>query len=236
MANLLSYLALCRVSNLPTVWSNAAAAALLCSAPVSGSALCTLIASLSFFYTGGMALNDLCDAQYDRVHRPERPIAAGRITLNEARLATFLLFAAGSAGLATLPRAGAAAGAAAALFAVIVLYDLYHKGNPLSVLLMAGCRFLVYLVAGLGLAGELNRPLLALGLIQFGYIILLSLAARYENLLPRLPYPPIPLLIAAICLVDGAFLSIWFTNYLWLLAGAAGMLATLFGQRYVRGD
>ena len=53
-------------------------------------------------------------------------------------------------------RAGAGGGRARA-DRLIVLYDAWHKGNALSPLLMAGCRALVYVVAGFAVAAALNR-------------------------------------------------------------------------------
>ena len=120
---------------------------------------------------------------------------------------------------------------------VIVLYDLHHKGNPWSVVLMAACRFLVYLVAGFGVAGGVGRAVVLLALIQFCYIALVSVVARLEGRWHnRFPYPLIPPLLAAICLVDGGFLCIALGSPAWILVGACGMLLTLAGQKWVRGD
>jgi len=237
MTALRTYLTLFRVSNLPTVWSNVLAAVLLSGGPFSWGALLTLVLSLSLLYSGGMALNDLCDAAVDRVQRPDRPIPSGRIGMREVQTLTALLFACALALLGTLPFGARAAGAGALLIGVIVLYDLHHKGNPWSVLLMAGCRLLVYLVAGFGVAGQLAGAVLILGLIQFGYITLVSLVARSENRRPGgFSFPLIPLLLAAICLVDGGFLSAALGSPVWMAVGVGGMLLTMGGQRYVRGD
>src|SRR5262249_53072219 len=69
-------LVLGRVSNLPTVWSNCLAAWLLAGGgPWSRLGLVAL--GSSFIYTGGMFLNDAFDIEFDRKHRPERPIISG---------------------------------------------------------------------------------------------------------------------------------------------------------------
>jgi 4-hydroxybenzoate polyprenyltransferase len=237
MTTLRTYLTLFRVSNLPTVWSNVTGAVLLSALPFSWTALASLLVSLSLLYTGGMAFNDLCDAAVDRLQRPERPLPSGRISAAEVRLVTALLFACALALLATLPHGARAAGAGVVLAGVIVLYDLHHKGNPLSVLLMAGCRFLVYVVAGFGIAGEVTGAVLVLGLIQFGYIALVSVVARLENRREGgYPFPLVPLMLAGICLIDGIALSVALGAACWLVLGIGGMLATILGQKYVRGD
>ena len=38
-------------------------------------------AAASLLYVGGTALNDAFDAEYDREHRPERPIPSGALSL-----------------------------------------------------------------------------------------------------------------------------------------------------------
>jgi hypothetical protein len=77
--NLSLFLRLGRVSNLPTVWSNVLAGALLSGAAFHVNQLLVLCAAFSAFYVGGMFLNDAFDAEYDAVSRPERPIPRGEI-------------------------------------------------------------------------------------------------------------------------------------------------------------
>src|SRR4051812_24425387 len=74
-------LALGRMANLPTVWANVLAATWLAGIRDPGTiALLSLGASL--LYVGGAALNDVCDAAFDRAHRPERAIPAGLFRQN----------------------------------------------------------------------------------------------------------------------------------------------------------
>ncbi|MBI5485643.1 MAG: hypothetical protein HY888_14465 [Deltaproteobacteria bacterium] len=127
--------------------------------------------------------------------------------------------------------------AAVVLSALIALYDVYHKGNPFSVLLMAGCRLMVYVVAASGVAGNVSGAVMLAGSIQFGYIILLSMVARQENSRPQgYPFPVIPFMLAGICLLDGVCLAVLLQSGVWLVAGAAGTVMVMAGQRYVRGD
>lgn len=234
-----SVLSLCRVSNLPTVWMNVIAASVLASQanqqPLAWGMVALLALALSAFYCGGMSLNDVCDYNWDKEHQTYRPIVSGKISLTQAKAVTVALFALGFALLWAAPyKAGLLA--ALALFAVIAIYNFWHKQNPASVLFMAGARALVFVVVALALSGTLPMWVLLAAMLQFGYTLSLTLVARHENTRAK-PYngPVIPRMIAAMALVDGALLAILAAPY-WLLVGAALSLLTRFGQRYVRGD
>ncbi|MDF1552339.1 MAG: UbiA family prenyltransferase [Deferrisomatales bacterium] len=230
-----NYLHLCRVSNLPTVWTNVLAAVVLSGAGFTLSRYLLLAGALSCFYAGGMCLNDLWDAAVDRVDKPGRPIPSGRVSLRGARALTVVLLLSGLGGLALVPHMPALA-AGAVLLLVIVLYDRYHRDCSWSVLLMAACRFLVFVVAGLGASGGLEGAVLWAGLLQFLYVLVLSLVARWEKLRQRgYGFPVIPWMLAGVSLVDGLVLAA-LAAPVWLLAGVGGAVATLAGQRYVRGD
>ena len=73
-------LALSRVSNLPTVWSNCLAGWWLGGHGNFGNCRCCFL-GVSALYTGGMFLNDAFDADFDRQRRAERPIPSGAISL-----------------------------------------------------------------------------------------------------------------------------------------------------------
>jgi 4-hydroxybenzoate polyprenyltransferase len=188
-------LVLARASNLPTVWSNVLCAVLLAGG-VSGGEFVLLLAAASLLYTGGMYLNDACDAAFDRRFRPERPIPAGAV---EARLAWGLglaMLAAGFAGFAALGRLPAAL--AALLVAAILAYDVLHKAVPFAPVLMALCRFLLLLAAaaaGGPPGGHLLWTALALG----AYVVGLSHVARRESTGGATPWwPLLPLLAPAL--------------------------------------
>jgi len=235
MRTLKAYLDLCRVSNLPTVWTNVLVACLLASGQFAPVSYLLLAFALSCFYLAGMSFNDICDVEHDRLQRPSRPIPAGRVSLRNARILTVALFATGMLLLSAAPHLnGAAAGVL--LLLAIVTYDLHHKGNPFSVLLMASCRFLVFVVAALALTGQLSVWVLVAGGVQFFYVITISLVARHENSRASpFPFPVIPAMLAGISLLDGIMMAVLF-SFPWLLAGVAGSLLTWAGQRYVRGD
>ena len=63
--NIATFLRLGRVSNLPTVWSNALAGAALAGAWPPDGRLVPLLAAMTLAYTGGMFLNDAFDRDID---------------------------------------------------------------------------------------------------------------------------------------------------------------------------
>ncbi len=229
------YLELVRAGNLPTVWTNVLTAAVLSGSGWSWGSVALLAAAMSLVYCGGMVLNDLWDAPVDRVERPERPIPSGRVSGRVAAVLAAVLLGGGAGLLWGAPhRAGFGAGLV--LVGAVVAYDRFHKGLPWSVFVMAGCRFLVFVVAGLGIAGCLRGPVLLAGLVQYLYVLALSAAARLpEGRRESLHIPGVPALIAGVSLVDGAVLLL-LAGGGWWLAGAAGAGLAWVGNRWVPGD
>lgn len=192
-----------RVSNLPTVWSNALAGFALGGAAPAPLAAAAVMAALSLLYVAGMFLNDACDHRIDARERPDRPIPAGQVTAAQAMTAgsgmmvaaLVLLFglAAGGQGGWLLPAAGSG------LAAAILVYDLDHKGNPWSPVVMGWCRALVYLVAALAAAGTPDALLLPAMLALFAHTAGLTHAARHEAAgRPGRPWPLALLAVAAL--------------------------------------
>ena len=193
--------------------------------------------SISCFYVGGMTLNDLWDRQWDRVHRPDRPIPSGRISVAMATGICLAFFGAAMASLLAAP-SGWGLPAGALLLVAIMLYDHLHKRSRLGPYLMALCRFLTYPVTALALAGQLPWPVLAGAAAQFAYVLALTLVGRSRppsGARAGRSMPLVPLLIAGISLVDGLVLALLASPWL-LLAGVAGALLTLGAQRFVPGD
>ncbi len=178
-ASVRAWLELARVSNLPTVWTNVLAAWLLSGGRGMDARLFWLLLGGSLIYAAGMILNDAADAAFDREHRPERPIPSGRVALRWAWRAGLVLLVCGAGMM--VGRAGADTGVTVALAAVVLAYDLYHKPWAGSVVLMGGCRTLLYLAAASPLQETpWNGPALLPGLVLGAYITGLSLMARRE--------------------------------------------------------
>ncbi len=196
------YLKLGRVSNLPTVWTNVLAGVVLAGGRPEPRLLVLLWSALSCFYVGGMFLNDAFDRGLDARERPERPIPSGQIGAAEVYGAGYLLLAAGILLLAAEAflfggrRSWAPAGAGAVLAGSIVLYDAWHKGNPLGPLLMGLCRMLVYAIAALSVAPGLKAPVIGAAVVLLAYLIGLTAVAKQENLKELRNLWPLPFLFA----------------------------------------
>jgi len=191
--------------------------------------------SVSLSYLGGMALNDVLDVEEDRIKKPSRPIPSGRISRSGAAIFASALFTAGLLLLFLFcNRLALIAGLA--LIAVIYLYDRLHSRSWLTVLLMASCRALVFIVSALAVAGTVRHRVEFGAAVQFLYIVALTAVARWEKAKERsFKIPPIPWMLAAISLVDGLLLAV-FINPLFLFAGLAGAALTRLLQTQVRGD
>lgn len=179
-----------RVSNLPTLWSNVLAGAVLASvgASVGASAgtgalwhpgtLFSLLLALTLFYIGGMYLNDACDADIDARERADRPIPRGDVDRLTVTLLGVAMLALGNGLLFmhSVPAGMIGLG----LVAAIAGYDWWHKQIGWSPLLMGSCRLLTYLAAALVMADTLNDAVIwgALGLAC--HVVGLTYAARQE--------------------------------------------------------
>ena len=171
-----TFLKLGRVSNLPTVWSNAIAGAVLAGVAPLGEILIVGLV-LSLFYTGGMWLNDAFDAEIDARERSNRPIPMGDVKVST-------VFAGGIAMLAVAVvlsfTMGAAAGAVGIALAVAVVpYDWLHKRTVLSPVIMGTTRFFCYVLAAAAVA-QITGPVLLGGLGLLAYVIGLTYAAKQE--------------------------------------------------------
>ena len=216
-----------RVSNLPTVGSNCFAGWLL-GGGGNLSQFVWLCGGAVLLYTGGMFLNDAVDADWDRRHRPERPIPAGRISRSSVYAGAVGLLAVG--WLLLLTAGGRAALLGLALVLAIVVYDLAHKQFAFAPVLMAGCRGLLYVTAAAG-AGGFTRLALLGALAITGYVAGLSFLARRESTDRRMLRWPLLFLLAPLGLAlvarSGAMVPL-----ATLLGGTAWFLWTAWCLRY----
>lgn len=223
-----------RVSNLPTVWTNTLAAAVLVGARELGPEFALMLLAFSLFYTGGMFLNDAFDAAVDALERPERPIPSGEIAQREVFGYGFALMAAGIALLGWIGLAPALGGLA--LAGVITFYDWNHKANPLSPVVMGLCRVLVYI--GAALCYTLNpAPALWLGaLMLLCYLIGLTYIAKQENLARVENLWPLAFLAAPVAYGAWLITVQGMAALFWLLFSGWMLVALWFLRRRKRGD
>ncbi|MFT5162583.1 MAG: 4-hydroxybenzoate polyprenyltransferase [Alteromonadaceae bacterium] len=234
-----------RVSNLPTVWTNILAAAILAQAGLNPTLaggypepvlwLGTLLA-LSTMYLGGMFLNDAFDADWDKQNNPSRPIAAGQISARTVwvigiGLVLFSVIIIGYLYQSTLVQQysinryqqhyGWLAGVL--LASTIIAYNAWHKQFAHSAFIMGACRFGVYLVAALLLA-ELTFKVTLVALSLLLYIAGLTYLARQEHLNKITRLWPLLLLFSPVAV---ALLSGFDSLYFWLyLVGFVGWVVS----------
>jgi 4-hydroxybenzoate polyprenyltransferase len=178
--SLRTLLRLGRISNIPTVWTNVLAACVLAGGDLRLSKVALLMLAMTAFYIGGMYLNDYFDREIDARERPGRPIDAGEIGATAVAIIGFTLLAAGI-GL-MFPFGAAAVVSGALLAATIVLYDIWHKGNVFSPVIMGLCRALVYAGAGVAMGAGLPQALVLGAFALFAHVVGLTYAAKQESL------------------------------------------------------
>ena len=115
-----------------------------------------------------MYLNDAFDAGFDRQHRRERPIPSGLIGVDTVWVLGFGWLALGGVILALLGRTTGLL--SATLIITVILYDAVHKTLVFSPVLMAACRFWLYLVAGSTAAEGLGGLTIWSGFAMAGYV------------------------------------------------------------------
>jgi len=237
-------LALGRVSNLSTVWTNALAGVVLAGGAAGDARVPWTVLAVSLCYVAGMYLNDAFDREFDARHRPERPIPSGAVSARTVFTAGFGMLAAGVALLASLGFGfGSARGtgwppaaAGLALAGAIVWYDLHHKANPASPLLMGLCRALVYVAAACVVVARPPGAVYLGALLLLSYLIGLTYVARQEhlgrvaNLWPLL-FLALPLAWFARAALEGGWVAVS-----WLLLAAWLLYALSFLRRRRAGD
>lgn len=195
MSKVKAYLQLLRPANVLTAIAEPAAAAYLAwgtigmcfegfnsllHSPISnGPSPLYFIAFSAIIYAAGIALNDYCDADLDRLERPERPIPSGKITKSEALiLILFLaLSAIGILWVSALRWEGLLSGFA--LILSVTLYDSWAKNQGwLGPVVMGMCRALSFatpLIAWFGFT-----PWAFFCFIHFIYVALITFVAKGE--------------------------------------------------------
>jgi 4-hydroxybenzoate polyprenyltransferase len=176
---------LLRLSALPTAMSNILAGFLFTAGVWSPSWL--LLATLGIsacLYLSGMVLNDVFDVDEDRELRPQRPIPAGLVSLQSARLLGWSLWGTGVGGVLSvgllIPQFVEGAGRGAwwligcGLAGFVVAYNAWLKQTWASPFAMGACRTLnVLLGMAAGKIGLLAERSEFGGSLEFSVIELL---------------------------------------------------------------
>ena len=114
-----------------------------------------------------------------------------------------------------------------ALATAILLYDVWHKGNPLSPVIMGLCRALVYVTTALAAGAALSPAILGAALALLLYVVALTQLAKRG-------FPYVGLLIAGIALLDAGFAAAY-GNALAAVLCTGFFFLTLALQRIVSG-
>jgi 4-hydroxybenzoate polyprenyltransferase len=223
MPSLLTLLRLGRISNLPTVWTNVLAGSVIAGGDRHSDQIALILIAMSAFYVGGMYLNDFFDREIDARDRPGRPIHAGEIRAGTVSSIGFGLLATGVALM--IPFGLAATISGALLAAVIVLYDVWHKGNVLSPLVMGICRALVYIGTGAALAGSTSTAMMIGAAALASHVAGITYAAKQENLDKIGNLWPLALLAVPLLAALPALFSGWIVVVAFLLLLAADIVA-----------
>jgi len=191
MKKLMAYLRLTRPANIVT-----AVADILAGIAVSGAALLLIspelytVAGPGFgswlwlclstigLYGGGVAFNDVFDAELDRVERPERPIPSGIVPLrNAAVMASALLLL----GIVAAWQISLLSGLIALVVAFLcVLYDAWGKHQLIFGPINMGLCRTGNLLLGISIIPDMVFEYWYLGLIPLVYIAAITMISRGE--------------------------------------------------------
>lgn len=234
MPGLSTLLRLGRISNLPTVWTNVLAGAIIAGGELHPSEIALLMLAMTAFYVGGMYLNDFFDRAIDARDRPGRPIDAGDISAGSVLTIGLGLLALGIVLL--LPFGLRAVVCGLLLAAAILLYDVWHKGNTLSPIVMGSCRALVYIGTGVAVTGGVATTMIIGAIVLAYHTAGITYAAKQESLdrvgnLWPLALLAAPLLAALPVLFSGLNVVVAFV----LLLAADGFAIWLLAKRSAPG-
>lgn len=174
-----AWLRLGRASTLPTVWANVFTGIALAtshSSPANVTTIIFAIVAMTLAYLSGTFLNDVFDLEFDKNQRNKRPIANGEIRLKSVAIIAFvfvllsvsaMMFGAHSSG----QPATQTLFSTLTLMGCIVLYNAWHKNNPISPIIMGSCRAMVYITCALLVSNSLPAPVLIAAALIGIYVI-----------------------------------------------------------------
>lgn len=214
-----AWLDILRVSNAPTCVSNVLVGWMIGGGTDRLWPLIFITIVIIAIYLAGMILNDVFDADWDRRHRPDRPIPAGLIRRSTAGVVGGVLIVVATSSTVLL---GPAVLTATCLLAAMVLvYDACHRFWPVAIIGMSMCRCLVYLTAALVATEAPPAPWLLWSMIAIGlWTAGITLIARRESNGKPMRWPVLLLPLSSLTAV-----AIGIQN--WPLATLTGLLLLL---------
>jgi hypothetical protein len=227
------WIQLVRLPNVFTLLSNCAAASIIAVGSLAKlSAVVPLFLASVLAYWVGLILNDVNDLEEDKKHRPDRPLASGRISPTIAgHVATAMTISGFAIVAITLAYHKAywewmiaALACNLILWVAIRLYNSPLKMSLIGPLLMGGCRSLNILTVGLGLLGvywakdfstvaRFPNSLIGYAVAVGVYICGLTIYARKEEQASDQTTLAVGTIFELAGLVVMALLPIWTTSF-----------------------
>lgn len=129
-------------------------------------------------YAGGVAFNDVFDAELDAIERPERPIPSGRVSKNSAAWMSFLLLVIGVVAAAQVNLISATI--ATTVAGLAVLYDYWGKHQHfLGPINMGLCRT-GNLLLGISVVPSMLSTFWPIGLLPLVFVAAITMISRGE--------------------------------------------------------
>lgn len=187
MSSIIAHIKLTRPANIVT-----AIADILAGAAISGAvylliqdmdqeiikSIAWLILSTMGLYGGGVAFNDVFDAELDSVERPERPIPSGQASVKSAGIMAFILLLVGV--LAAWQVSTFSAGIALSVALLAVLYDAWGKHQSIFGPINMGLCRTGNLLLGMSLIEGAVQSYWYIGLIPLLYVAAITMVSRGE--------------------------------------------------------
>lgn len=187
MSSIIAHIRLTRPANIVT-----AIADILAGAAISGAVYVLLeeadlnvlkpigwlVLSTIGLYGGGVAFNDVFDAELDRVERPERPIPSGQASVKSAGMMAFLLLLMGV--LAAWQVSGLSALIAMLVALLAVLYDAWGKHQTIFGPINMGLCRAGNLLLGMSMVTAAVSQYWYIGLIPLFYVAAITMVSRGE--------------------------------------------------------
>lgn len=129
-------------------------------------------------YAGGVAFNDIADAELDAIERPERPIPSGRASKSNATIMSLALLAFGVLAAAQVNWTSAALALGVAVLAVV--YDYWGKHQRIIGPINMGLCRSGNLLLGISVAPEVLEKIWPIALMPLIYVAAITMISRGE--------------------------------------------------------
>lgn len=129
-------------------------------------------------YAGGVAFNDIADAELDTIERPERPIPSGRASKSKATMMSLTLLLFGVLAAAQVNFIAAIIATAVAVLAVV--YDYWGKHQRIIGPINMGLCRSGNLLLGISVAPEVLEKIWPIAVIPLIYVAAITMISRGE--------------------------------------------------------